>query len=43
MELILMCVRQEGKRLFRVDERKCSQSCKELPLNLVRFKEIGPG
>lgn len=27
-------------QLFRGHERKCSQSCKKLPLNLVRFKEI---
>lgn len=36
LELILICRGEDGKRSFM----KCSQSCKGLPLNLIRLEEI---
>lgn len=38
LELILICMGEDGKRSIR----KCSQSCKGLPLNLVRVEDTGP-
>lgn len=38
LELILICMGEDGKRSIR----KCSQSCKGLPLNLIRVEEIVP-